>query len=156
MALNKNCARINSPALENEPNKYASCYNPVLNTFIVREAVLSPSSQESRSERHVSGRCQVHRVAAGPLAPSYGLIGKEKWGEEVGKGVLPFGTGLVQEHSGRGKRAGCSEQLLTFPLLHQERAWGHSSGGRSAPAWRNAIKSCPRADDAPQRDWLWG
>lgn len=85
MALNKNCARINSPALENEPNKYASCYNPVLNTFIVREAVLSPSSQESKSERHVSGRCQVHRVAARPR-PFLRPDRKGEVGRGVGKG----------------------------------------------------------------------
>lgn len=83
----------------------------------------------------------------------------DRKGEGVGgsgEGDLPFSTGLVQVQPERGRCAGCSEQVLTSPLLHQKRAWGHSSGGRSAPASQDAIKSCPGAGCALQRDWPWG
>lgn len=71
-------------------------------------------------------------------------------GEEGG---LHFGTGLVQVQPERGRCAGCSKRVLTFSLLHQEGAWGHRAGGRSTPASRDAIKSCPGAGRALQRDW---
>lgn len=41
-------------------------------------------------------------------------------------------------------------------MLHQERAWGHGSGGRSTPASQDAIKSWLGAGCALQRDWLPG